>query len=179
MARIRSIKPEFWSSEQVMNVSREARLLFIGLWNFADDSGRCVNSAKTLKAQVFPGDDDVDSTTIRRWLDDLSANDLLRQYEVDGKAYLWITGWNHQKIDRPRPSKYPDPPIGQNSTNNRRALATDLILPDPSGSDLRGSLAALPTGALASQKEGQPRKGPCNVSRTEFEEAFAKKRVAQ
>lgn len=148
MARIRTVKPEFWSSEQVMNVSREARLLFIGLWNFADDAGRTVDSAKTIKAQIFPGDDDVDAETVRRWIDDLSTNDLVRQYEVDGKAYLWITGWNHQKIDRPRPSKHPDPPIGLKSTNDRRGLATDLTLPNPKVSNLNGDGSrAAPEGA--------------------------------
>jgi len=34
MARIRTIKPEFWTAEQVMELSRDARLLFIGMWNF-------------------------------------------------------------------------------------------------------------------------------------------------
>ena len=39
MARIRSIKPEFWTAEQVMECSPMARLLFIGMWNFCDDGG--------------------------------------------------------------------------------------------------------------------------------------------
>lgn len=39
MARIRTIKPEFWTAEQVMELSRDARLLFIGMWNFCDDAG--------------------------------------------------------------------------------------------------------------------------------------------
>jgi hypothetical protein len=49
MARIRTVKPEFWTSEQVMNCSRDARLLFIGMWNFCDDGGNHPASAKTLK----------------------------------------------------------------------------------------------------------------------------------
>ena len=39
MARIRSIKPQFWTSEQIADCSSNARLLFIGLWNFCDDCG--------------------------------------------------------------------------------------------------------------------------------------------
>jgi len=39
MARIRTIKPEFWVSEQVGECSPNARLLFIGMWNFCDDRG--------------------------------------------------------------------------------------------------------------------------------------------
>lgn len=158
MARIRSIKPEFWSSEQVMSCSRDARLVFIGLWNFADDAGRCPNSAKTIKAQILPGDDDVASENIRRWIDELASKRLVQIYEVDGRSLLQITGWNHQKIDKPRPSKYPPSPIVDHSSNGSRALATDLTLSNPNGPDLKavdgvskivGSLAtALPTGAL-------------------------------
>lgn len=105
MARIRTIKPEFWSSEQVMECSPLARLLFIGLWNFCDDAGNHPLSEKTIKALVFPGDS-IDSTSIRRALVELSSNDLLRLYECSGKLYLNVRGWKHQKIDRPT-MKYP------------------------------------------------------------------------
>ena len=39
MARIRTIKPEFWTDEKVVTLPFEARLLFIGMWNFCDDEG--------------------------------------------------------------------------------------------------------------------------------------------
>jgi hypothetical protein len=57
MARIRTIKPEFWTAEQIMECSPNARLLFIGMWNFCDDAGIHPASCKTLKAEVFPSDD--------------------------------------------------------------------------------------------------------------------------
>ncbi|QNH21228.1 hypothetical protein HEP73_02140 [Xanthomonas sp. GW] len=101
MARIRSIKPEFWSSEQVMECSPTARLLFIGLWNFCDDAGNHVASAKTIKAEIFPGDD-ISSTDVQRMLDELSSNSLIAFYTNGDKQYLHVTGWRkHQKIDRP------------------------------------------------------------------------------
>jgi hypothetical protein len=49
MARIRTVKPEFWTSEQVMELSPLARLAFIGMWNFCDDAGVHTASAKRLK----------------------------------------------------------------------------------------------------------------------------------
>ena len=58
MARIRSIKPEFWSSESITNLSREARLVYIGLWCFADDEGRFRAQLGVLAGQLFPEDDD-------------------------------------------------------------------------------------------------------------------------
>lgn len=180
MARIRTIKPEYWSNEKVMNCSRSARLLFIGLWNFADDDGRCIDSAKTIKAQILPGDDDVNSEMVRGMIDELSANDLVQKYEVDGRAYLQITGWNHQKIDKPKPSKLPPP----DSTNDRRSVAPDLILSNLTISNLKSAqgerATALPTGALARPlesgadppKEAWRRKAPSAVRRGELAELY-------
>lgn len=120
MARIRTIKPEFWTSEQVMECSTNARLLFIGLWNFCDDAGRMVASEKRIKASVFPSDD-FTAENVRRMLDELSSNGLILLYVIDGKEYLQVTGWHHQKIDRPQKSKIPDPP-DPNSPNGRRTI---------------------------------------------------------
>lgn len=124
MARIRTIKPEFWTSEQVMDCSTNARLLFIGLWNFCDDAGRMAASAKRMKASVFPSDD-FTSEDVRRMIDELSANGLISLYVVDGIEYLYVTGWHHQKIDRPQKSKIPDPP-DPNSPNGRRTFGVGM-----------------------------------------------------
>lgn len=168
MARIRTVKPEYWSSEQVMACSRGSRLLFIGLWNFADDAGRLADSAKTIKAQVFPGDDDLNSEIVRGMLDELSSNGLLMKYEVDGRAYLQITGWKHQKIDKPQPAKCPEP----NSTNDRRTFATDLILSYPNGKELSADRSLAPDGAR------DPKKGPTQIGRAELEAIFAQRKTA-
>ena len=56
MSRIRTVKPEFWTSEQIIACSPIARLLFIGLWNFCDDNGVHPASYIRLKAEVFPPD---------------------------------------------------------------------------------------------------------------------------
>lgn len=100
MARIRTIKPEYWTSEQVMSCSRDARLLFIGMWNFCDDGGNHPASAMTLKAEVVPGDA-VSAVTVMQWVDELIEQGLLAEYEVDGKEYWHVTGWFHQRIDQP------------------------------------------------------------------------------
>lgn len=109
MARYRTIKPEFWTSEQVMECSPTARLMFVGMWNFADDHGRIPLSPKTIKAQLFPNDE-ITAETIRGMIRELSANALVMPYTVEGKEYLLITGWHHQKIDKPQKPKYPAPP---------------------------------------------------------------------
>ena len=92
MARIRSIKPEFWTSEQIMECSLNARLLFIGLWNFADDLGRLPISPKMIKASIFPGDD-ISIEIILGMVNELSKNGLLLVYRVEDRDYLQIKGW--------------------------------------------------------------------------------------
>jgi hypothetical protein len=108
MARIRSIKPDFWTSEQIMECSPNARLMFIGLWNFCDDHGRHPLAPKQIKALLFPSDD-ITADDVSRMFGELSANDLLTTYSVDGKEYFQVTGWHHQKIDKPQKPKYPAP----------------------------------------------------------------------
>lgn len=115
MARIRSIKPEFWTSEQVMECSLNARLLFIGLWNFCDDSGRHPLTPRQIKALIFPADD-LTVENIRGMIDELSTNGLIDIYTVESKEYLQVTGWQHQKIDRPQKPKYPGP-VAEHSSN--------------------------------------------------------------
>jgi hypothetical protein len=122
VSRIRTIKPEFWTSAQVMECSPCARLLFIGMWNFCDDHGRHPASDKQLKALIFPGDD-FPVSTIRGMIDELSAHGLIRLYEVGGKEFFEVTGWKHQKIDKAQPAKYPPPgpdpsqPFAERSSN--------------------------------------------------------------
>lgn len=114
MARIRTIKPDFWTDETLGECSPSARLLFIGTWNFADDHGNLERSAKQLRAQVFPYDL-VDAEPLVQEL--LNAG-LLVEYEADGKKYLHIKGFSaHQKIENrskprhPLPEGSPSPPL--------------------------------------------------------------------
>lgn len=62
MARIRTIKPEFFTSEDVVSLSPLARLLYIALWCEADKEGRLTWKPKTFKMRWLPGDKcDIDS----------------------------------------------------------------------------------------------------------------------
>ena len=127
MARIRTIKPEFPQSETTGALSREARLLFILLWTIADDSGRARAASRMLASLLYPYDDDAPGL-IDIWLGELERNDCIIRYQVDGSSYLQITKWlQHQKIDRPSPSRLPAPPVGLASPReDSRALAADL-----------------------------------------------------
>ena len=122
MARIRTVKPEFWSSEQVMSCSPLARLLFIGVWNFCDDGGNHPMSPRTIKALVFPGDD-ITTESVDRLLGELVSANLIALYHTEGKTYLHVQGWKHQKIDK-RTFKYPAfiASPDENSASSRRVL---------------------------------------------------------
>lgn len=56
MARIRTIKPEFFTSEDIVALSPMARLLYIALWCEADKRGRLLWKPKTFKMRWLPGD---------------------------------------------------------------------------------------------------------------------------
>jgi hypothetical protein len=128
MPRIRTIKPEFWASEHIVKLSLRARLLFIGMWNFADDRGVLRASYARLKMEIFPGDN-VTPELMYLLIDELLLVDegdgklpLIGEFESGNRAYWYITGWHHQRIDRPSP-RYPAPPDdGLDSTNAQRGL---------------------------------------------------------
>ncbi|MBV8501948.1 MAG: hypothetical protein JO006_09535 [Paucibacter sp.] len=145
MARIRSIKPEYWVSEQVAECSTNARLTFVGLWNFCDDNGVHPAKPKTLKAELYPMDD-FSSSDVSNWIAELIAARLIVEFESSGERYWHVTGWaKHQKIDRPS-CKYPAPPDDSNSESVRSILA------DSSSNDRR----APPPGV---DRKGEDRKG--------------------
>lgn len=101
MARIRSIKPEFWTSEQVMSLSRDARLLFIGMWTFCDDNGIHPASALSIKAEVLPGDE-INADQVTALIDEMIEQGLVEEYEITGRTFWRVTGWRaHQRIDHP------------------------------------------------------------------------------
>lgn len=56
MARIRTIKPEFFTSEDIVGLTPFGRLLYIALWCEADREGRLVWKPKTFKMRYFPAD---------------------------------------------------------------------------------------------------------------------------
>ncbi len=123
MARIRSIKPQFWTSEQVAECSPNARLLFIGLWNFCDDYGIHPASVRRAKMEIFPSDDFC-SADIRRMIDELIANNLIEEYEIAETQYWRVTGWDkHQRPDT-KTGLYPMPD-GQVGGKIRRQTAED------------------------------------------------------
>lgn len=99
MARIRTIKPSFFTSEDVTALEPLARLLFVGLFTEADRDGRVEDRPKTLKMRLLPGDDvDVDALL---W--SLVDGGLIRRYEANGVRVIQVRGF--EKHQRPHPKE--------------------------------------------------------------------------
>ena len=107
--RIRSIKPEFWSSEDIAALDWETRFVFIALWSYVDDNGVGRDDPRLIVAAVFPLDDDHRESVARvsRALQTLSDAGLVTRYSVNGKQLLHVASWSrHQKIDRPNKPRF-------------------------------------------------------------------------
>ncbi len=118
MARIRTIKPEFWDSPSVAKASPWARLLFIAMWNWADDYGRGTANLKELEGFVFPNDDRFwnesgNTVTFRSLMAEVSECFGVVLYEVENRPYFAIPTWDsHQRNEkRAKQSKHPAPPV--------------------------------------------------------------------
>lgn len=112
--RIRSIKPEFWRSDDIDALSIPDRLLFIGLWSYVDDSGVGVDRESSIAADLFAGDlsREPQETAVRvhGGLMRLTEAGLITRYTARGKRWLHISNWTkHQKINRPTESNRPAP----------------------------------------------------------------------
>lgn len=90
MPKIRGVKPELWTDENFVELSPYARLLWIGLWNYACDNGHVQDKSKQIKMRILP-------------TDDVNCAELLREIEDQNlieRAGGWITIPNlshHQK----------------------------------------------------------------------------------
>ena len=143
MARNRTIKPEFFTSDQVVDCSTTARLLFVGLWCFSDDRGVHPASARRAKMEVFPADNHITTEDVARMVEELKAAGLLGEFVGDdSKTYWYSTGWKkHQRIEKPN-YKHPEPPeenddsptsrrtVDDQSTTSRHGIVSDRIVSD-------------------------------------------------
>ena len=107
MARIRTIKPDAFTSDSLSAVPRGVRWTFAGLWTYLDDSGRGRDDVRLIKAALYPLDDEVSLKVLSDDLEQLVKVGCICRYEVAGKEYLHVPEWSHQKISHPTASKLP------------------------------------------------------------------------
>lgn len=106
MARIRTVKPQHWNDKELSKISIQAHLLWIGMWNFSDDSGVIENDPLLIKSQIFPRRTDVRTEQVKLWLDQLVKARFILPFIHENESYFVHRTFNtHQKIDKPQPSK--------------------------------------------------------------------------
>ncbi len=112
MARIRSVKPEFWKSVAIARLPHRTRLAFIALWSYVDDNGVGRDVPQLIHGELFALEPDPREAlaNVREDLARLSDEGRITRYTVGGKPYLHITNWDeHQRIDKPNKPRYPGP----------------------------------------------------------------------
>jgi hypothetical protein len=96
------IKPDFWADEKIGSLQPNAKLLYIGMWNFCDDIGVTRSNPAFLKANIFPYDDRVTVKTIKNYCTELMKLDLILERSNNKESFYFVKNFTkHQKIDRP------------------------------------------------------------------------------
>lgn len=119
--RIRTIKPEFFTSEDIMALSPPARLLYIGLWCESDREGRLKWRPGTFKLRYLPKDD----VQIEAVAAELLERKLVVLYG-DGLAHI-PRFLDHQHINpREAKSTLPPQPVDNSRDSDASARVSDV-----------------------------------------------------
>lgn len=143
MARIRTLKPEFWTDEKMALLPPLTRLVFLGLISQADDAGRLVDNVKLLDGLLFPYTDD----SCAEALDELASIGRVIRYRSDsGQPLLQLANWKkHQNVQKPSKYTLPAPSEGKVQQPSRDSPETPRRVPvsdpRPTTPDLRPTTA--------------------------------------
>src|SRR5574343_371911 len=137
--RSRNIKPGFFTNEILSEIPPITRLLFIGLWCYADKEGKFEWKPKKIKAIIFP----YDNCDVEDMLICLHKNNFIKKYNVNGNQYGFIIKFREHQNPHPHEakSKIPNPEEdleGETECNyiqcNEREMSTkctaDSLIPD-------------------------------------------------
>ncbi|CAK0038146.1 Replication protein 15 [Burkholderia pseudomallei] len=152
MGRIRTVKPELFTHEDLFEAEQETglplRVAFIGLFTCADREGRFKWRPRTLKLAVLPHD----AVDFSRVLDALVTRGFLVRYASESGEEIGLipTFTKHQVINnRETPSDLPAPPANLDLTG----ISTRTPTRDPRVDD------ASDTRAQGKGKEGKGKEG--------------------
>lgn len=128
MARIRTIKPEFFTSEDIVGMTPLARLFYVSLWCEADREGRFEWKPGTFKMRYFPGD----NCDINALATELIDKGLVVLFSANGKNYAEIPTFTEHQVINNRETESSIPARTQ-------SIAQDPIERVPSGINLTQS----------------------------------------
>ena len=123
MARIRTIKPEYWQDEKLSPLPALDRLVFLGLISQADDAGRIVDTPRLLDGLLFPQTDETCGASLEALA---RAGVIDRGMTASGQRIIQIVGWaKHQRVDHPNLKGALPPIVSGDSRGSREPVATD------------------------------------------------------
>ena len=145
MARIRTIKPEFWEDEKIAKLPMPCRLFYIGTWNFADDQGVFRGNPAILKSRIFPYDESLRVSEISKWLDALVEVRMLIPVSYNNESYYIIRAFqNHQKFD----ARYPNYLIP-------KEISDEYLNAENTPDEHPTSTQRVPSGTPTREREGE------------------------
>lgn len=106
MSRIRTIKPEFFTSADILSLTPLARLFYVSLWCESDRDGRLKWDLDTLKFRYLPKD----AVPIEDLAGELISAGLIVIYEVETKTYAEIPSFASHQVINNRESSSAIPP---------------------------------------------------------------------
>lgn len=167
MARARNIKPGFFKNPELVELSFECRLLFIGLWCLADREGRLEDRPKQIRMEIFPGDD----VDVADGLQALHDKELIVRYEAQGQSLVWIPGFAEHQHPHPKevPSTLP-PYLGPEKGGTH-----DLFAGESNGKvrPSRGKVRASPSDVLIAFPSDIPHSSPSGEAASAKPDAVA------
>lgn len=151
MARIRTIKPEFWDSEDTASASLRARLLYIAMWNMADDYGIGDATPIRMLSFAFPHDD-LKVSEVPTLCGEISERFGVVFYRHEGRAYFYIPSFDkHQRTEKKAKQRVPFP---HNLENPEIA-----VFASNSDGTSDGSVGKTPTGTGEQGNRGNRNRG--------------------
>jgi len=179
MARIRSIKPEFWTHPIMARMDPYVRLLALAILNHSDDHGYFMASPPIVQASCSPFTED--SVRVHGWLTELSRVGWIeiKNHPTHGPIGRVVNFSKHQKVNRPSDSKVKAYWFTEGSVSPHGALTEPSLLEQGAGSREQGagSRGAPPSDDITST-DGNPEATPQDRFPYERREAWARPLIA-
>ncbi len=142
MGRIRTVKPELFTHEELFDLERDSglpiRFAFAGLFTCCDKAGRFKWKPRTLKLAVLPHDD----IDFSRVLDTLATRGFIVKYASKGVEYGFIPTWEKHQIINNRETESdlpaPDESLYISMGSTREARVDDACLTPVKGKGREG-----------------------------------------
>lgn len=130
MARIRTIKPDFWTDERTGPLSLLAKCLFVGMLNLSDDCGVLRCSPEEWRVKLFPYQADITPSVIAGALREIWESELVDVFGISNKpsyTYVFIRNFcKNQVVNRPSLPLLPE--WRKNETPRMYAERNELLL---------------------------------------------------